>query len=1343
MSVLRWAQTSAVALFAVAVGTGISLFFTDPIQAGANAPKGVEIGLRFDVLSVVLLAFVASICWLVATYSIRNLAGQERTARFGALLITATASLALLVTGASLPVIALGWTLSGWVLSRLVLHTNNNDSRRAAGLVARRMVLSDALLWTGVIVGIAILPTVNRSDFAAADIAAGPATLVAVLLAAAAVVRSGLFPVQGWLPETAEAPSPVSAFLHAGIVNGAGIIGALAWPVFRAAPAVLVGLVLVGIASVAIGTWAARVRTDVKGQLACSTTAQMGYMTIQLGVGLPAASIAHLIAHGYYKAWLFLRAGGAVTRARSRSRLVPGTTRDELVAAIGLALVAIAVGAAVGGPAAAWSVTSLGVAALLPGLLALTTAVVGVVAVVQSGKFSTAVAVSIAIAAGAAVGVYQWGLVGWEELLSSSVPLAAAWAAVPGALLLILVVLGGISIALGARAIATNPTGRLAVRVGATALPPYTRKWSGVAAWPSGDASSPSLSDQLPDVSTDTVRALVEATAAVCAPNWPLRTFVAANPLAPFERFPFPEAARIARERYGATAYLPLPSYAALHASGRISHSALRQSVIDQQAAHAGATTQVPIEALVAQLITRASASDEGDLPEREPVRSRLVDGLMASSRAGVTPADVVAEHAAIWCQRAWASAQDDHTDPWQLWRASGATPAYDAAVGVDGISKLISELPMDAAQALVVLLDKTGLSSDRLFDYVCDLLLAGPGWAAHAHWRAREAGADDALVSLVALRSALDVLVAGSAIADGAERSAPTASTGAPEPADPGLLTTGRDVIGDAQIWQTALESTYRNGLVADLRERSSHLPQRLNADVDAERPDAQLMFCIDVRSERIRRSVESTAGDYRTFGFAGFFGSALRYQPEPSISFDQCPVLIKPSHVIRGVDTGEQTFREGVRTAVLATTSSAITPLLVAEAAGLLSGVASVSQTLAPKRWNRLMSQWGAIADRWGNQSLTTAPGEQSDASGLPIGLDVDAKTALAAGALSAIGLVDSFAPFIVVCGHSATTENNAFAAGYDCGACGGNGGQVNARALADAINNREVRRRLADQGIQIPDDTVAVAGAHNTTTDVVELDPAYIPDAQHETALANLRADLQAARDTSLTERFPLLPHSQNSGSSAGARSKSVERRAMDWSQPFPEWGLAGNAAFVIGPRSLTSDLDLAGRVFLHSYNPEVDPDNAILETLLTAPAVVTQWINSQYYFSTVDPQRFGAGDKTTHNVIGDVGVVSGAHGDLKLGLPWQAAFTCDPSHNEGLGMHEPLRLLVVAWASPSAISSVIAKHANLQDLFANGWAGLASIDPTTGEVFRLTAALQWQPWVESNDAATVVA
>ena len=122
-----------------------------------------------------------------------------------------------------------------------------------------------------------------------------------------------------------------------------------------------------------------------------------------------------------------------------------------------------------------------------------------------------------------------------------------------------------------------------------------------------------------------------------------------------------------------------------------------------------------------------------------------------------------------------------------------------------------------------------------------------------------------------------------------------------------------------------------------------------------------------------------------------------------------------------------------------------------------------------------------------------------------------------------------------------------------------------------------------------------------------------------------------------------------------------ARHVAGRSLDWAQVYPEWGLAGNAAFVVAPREVTRGIDLQRRTFLHSYEADVDPDGSALETILTAPLVVAQWINCQYYFSTVAPEVFGAGTKTIHNVVGTAGVIAGHEGDLRLGLPWQSVAT----------------------------------------------------------------------------------
>ena len=287
--------------------------------------------------------------------------------------------------------------------------------------------------------GAALLPSLNRADLLSSTttLPVGSATVVALLLLGAGVVRSALVPMQSWLPETSAAPSPVSALLHAGVVNGAGILGALAWPIFAAAPAVLLMLIVVGAASVAIGTWTARVRTDVKGQLAASTTAQMGYMGVQLGLGLPAAAVAHLIGHGYYKAWPFLRAGGAVTRQRALPVVNSVRTRFGTPEVFVMSGIVLAVGVTAAAPAIVESANTLGLTSLLPFMLALVAAVVGVAAMAASGRFSTGQQLIVAMVACALAATYQWLLLAWERLLSGTLPEAVLWEPVVAIVLLV------------------------------------------------------------------------------------------------------------------------------------------------------------------------------------------------------------------------------------------------------------------------------------------------------------------------------------------------------------------------------------------------------------------------------------------------------------------------------------------------------------------------------------------------------------------------------------------------------------------------------------------------------------------------------------------------------------------------------------------------------------------------------------------------------------------------------------------------------------------------------------------------------------------------------------------
>jgi uncharacterized protein YbcC (UPF0753/DUF2309 family) len=219
------------------------------------------------------------------------------------------------------------------------------------------------------------------------------------------------------------------------------------------------------------------------------------------------------------------------------------------------------------------------------------------------------------------------------------------------------------------------------------------------------------------------------------------------------------------------------------------------------------------------------------------------------------------------------------------------------------------------------------------------------------------------------------------------------------------------------------------------------------------------------------------------------------------------------------------------------------------------------------------------------------------------------------------------------------------------------------------------------------------------HNTTTDEVLLYDTDLVPASHAQDLDELRGWLAEAGQRTRAERAALLGLASQVDSPATLH-ESIKGRTSDWAQVRPEWGLAGCAAFVVAPRSRSQHLNLAGRSFLHDYRWERDPGFKVLELIMTAPMVVTNWINMQYYASTVDNKLYGSGDKVLHNVVGgDVGVFEGNGGDLRIGLPMQSI------HDGERWVHTPLRLSVFIEAPRNEIDNIIDKHAVVKQLVDN--------------------------------------
>ncbi|QNP46895.1 DUF2309 domain-containing protein [Sphingomonas sediminicola] len=581
------------------------------------------------------------------------------------------------------------------------------------------------------------------------------------------------------------------------------------------------------------------------------------------------------------------------------------------------------------------------------------------------------------------------------------------------------------------------------------------------------------------------------------------------------------------------------------------------------------------------------------------------------------------------------------------------------------------------------------------------------PGWAGHIRWRNEYAGRDlveDAPASAAdllalwtfVLRSAPDRWTwrADELHVDATEELLGHFDIGADQRS---LHAEGRCALREigslheddlGLMFMEAAERTFRGSIVQRIRGSASTSP----ADG---RPTAQLVFCIDVRSEPFRRAIESQ-GTYETLGYAGFFGLPISLtSADGASSRNLLPVLLRPAHaVVKGPAVGQETrarkswakkLRRSSAQRIFDAIKNGIgTSFAAAEATGPLAAARMVESCVGP-----------SLKSLSGRDESCFAP----DRSRIPLSDQVDYARSL----FSMTGLGTNLARLVVLVGHGSHAVNNPFASALDCGACGGHRGGENARLLAAILNDADVRKALAEDSVEIPADTVFVGAEHDTTRDFVRVFDTQLIPATHEQDLANLKADLSTAGDRCREER----------GQRLGRSARDLLVGSQHWGEVRPEWGLAGNAAFIVGPRELTKDANLEGRVFLHSYNWASDPTGAALEVILTAPMIVAQWINCQYLFSTVDNSRFGAGDKITHNVLGGIGVVQGNGGDLRVGLPRQSLYD-----DQGVPYHVPQRLLTIVEAPLDRLEEIIDRNAILQRLFGNGWVQLIAVEPNTG-------------------------
>lgn len=784
-------------------------------------------------------------------------------------------------------------------------------------------------------------------------------------------------------------------------------------------------------------------------------------------------------------------------------------------------------------------------------------------------------------------------------------------------------------------------------------------------------------------------------------PVWPLQRFVAVNPFLGLADRPFAEVCRLMRRVGHATM---LPDRTLFQRKLQTGHLILTDVEQALEAACISLPFPWAMEAGrlslgdLSEWLHQTGAPNAGQ-EQPEPLLS-AADGF--AHPQGGSWSERVATEIGKWCAAYCDAGQAAWPMPWRdlplfaAWREAASVDANPELLGLSGFRHLVQGLPADPDEAISVLLDELDVPMHAAADYLHRLLLGLAGWSAHLQYLVREGAATDTpLHALLAIRLAFEVaLIRQHGAADFRARLAaqPAAEAGTPPPRD--LLL--------GLIWQQALEISFRRRLLTGLQLA----PTRSAAPAW---PAVQAVFCIDVRSEPLRRALEAQSPELETRGFAGFFGLPIEFVPFGGQQGKaQCPVLLKPQHRVheRLTEASPQEEKRALHRLDLtrrlgqswdAFKSAPVASFSFVEAAGL--GYA-----------------WQLVQDSFGLRRSSSAGG----CLGHPeLDMAFEDQVALAHGALKNMGLTQRFARLILLCGHGASTVNNPYGSSLDCGACGGHAGDANARTAAALLNAAPVRRALAQHhGVTLPEDTVFLAGLHDTTTDEVRLfDTGRVP-ASHAGDLQQLRAWLEAAGTAARRRRATTL------GLAASNADRDLRRRSRDWSQVRPEWGLAGNAAFVVAPRSRTRGLDLGGRVFLHDYDRAADADLSVLELILTAPMIVTNWINLQYYASSVDNRLWGSGDKVSQNVVGTFGILQGGGGDLRTGLPLQSV------HDGERLVHEPLRLSVLVEAERAAIDGILARHPGVSQLVENGWLHLVALEDDAQTAWQRQPSTGWR-------------
>jgi uncharacterized protein YbcC (UPF0753/DUF2309 family) len=496
--------------------------------------------------------------------------------------------------------------------------------------------------------------------------------------------------------------------------------------------------------------------------------------------------------------------------------------------------------------------------------------------------------------------------------------------------------------------------------------------------------------------------------------------------------------------------------------------------------------------------------------------------------------------------------------------------------------------------------------------------------------------------------------------------------------------------------LWHQAYEWSYYDMVLGGI-----HTP---NPELREPRDHSfQAVFCIDDRECSLRRYLENEDLNCYTYGSPGFFGVEFYFQPvDGKFITKLCPAPLNPGFLIKEVSTDSKRerdwhFGKGAH--------SMHGGWLISQTLGFWSALKLAINVFNPKFQPGAASSFNHMSKR---AELQIERRSDEKVGNLLPGFSAVEMASRVETMLKSIGLVRDFAPLVYIVGHGASSTNNPHYAAYDCGACSGRAGSVNARVFCAMANKAEVRAILAENGILIPASTQFVGALHDTTRDEIEFFDEQALSVNNAVQHRMHVITFDHALDKNARERSRRFMN-VNSFKSVQELHNQIKLRSVTLFEPRPELNHATNATCVVGRRDLTSHLFLDRRAFMNSFDYRVDPQGNYLFPILRAVAPVCGGINLEYFFSRVDNQKLGAGSKLPHNVMGLFAVANGIDGDLRPGLPSQM-----------IEVHEPVRLLVVVEHFEDVILNVIQRDAATYEWFKNQWVMLAAVHPETRAV-----------------------